>query len=154
MALVEISEVIPKFYGRYTSTLDDKGRGSVPAKIREIIDLREIKLLMLRLFETENSRFIRAYPASYFNDKILPMVSQFDEESEAGTFKMNTVMSSCYQIRLDNQGRINFPWELLEPAKIEKEIRFVGLGEFFDIWNPELYEKFILVGKSGSLKQE
>jgi MraZ protein len=154
MALVELSEVIPKFYGRYGSTLDDKGRASVPAKIREIIDLREIKTLMLRLFETDNSRFIRAYPASYFNDKILPMVSQFNEESEAGIYKMNSVMSSCYQIRLDNQGRINFPWELLESAKIEKEIKFLGLGDFFDIWNPELYEKFLAAGKNGSLKQE
>lgn len=154
MALIEISEIIPKFYGRYSNSLDDKGRASIPAKIREIIELREMKTLMLRLFEKDNSRFIRAYPANYFRDKILPMVSQLNEESEAGIYRMNTVMSSCYQVRLDNQGRINIPGELLQPAHIEKEIKFLGLGDFFDMWNPELYEKFLLAGKNGVLKQE
>jgi DNA-binding transcriptional regulator/RsmH inhibitor MraZ len=42
----------------------------------------------------------------------------------------------------------------LESAKIEKDVRFLGLGEFFDIWNPEAYEKFLLAGKNGTLKHE
>jgi MraZ protein len=142
-AVVDIGETIPKFYGRYHYNLDDKGRAAIPAKIREIIQLRDMKTLMLRLFEKPNARFIRAYPANYFRDKILPMASQFDEESEEGIYHMQAILASCQHLRLDNQGRINLPAEFLEAAQIQKEIRYIGMGDFFDMWNPENNDKFV-----------
>lgn len=141
--MVDIGETIPKFYGRYHYNLDDKGRAAIPAKIREIIQLRDMKTLMLRLIEKPNGRFIRAYPANYFRDKILPMASQFDEESEEGIYHMQAILASCQHLRLDNQGRVNIPAEFLEAAQIEKEIRFIGMGDFFDMWNPESNDKFV-----------
>ena len=149
--MVDIGETIPKFYGRYHYTLDDKGRAAIPAKLRELIQLRDIKTLMLRLFETPNARFIRAYPATYFRDKILPMASQHDEESEEGIFKMQSILASCQQLRLDGQGRINLPAEFLEGAQIEKEIRYIGMGDFFDMWNPERHDQFVAAGRNANL---
>jgi MraZ protein len=142
-AVVDIGETIPKFYGRYHYNLDDKGRAAIPAKIREIIQLRDMKTLMVRLFKKPNARFIRAYPANYFRDKILPMASQFDEESEEGIYHTQAILASCQQLRLDNQGRINLPAEFLEAAQIQKEIRYIGMGDFFDMWNPESNDKFV-----------
>jgi MraZ protein len=149
--VVDIGETIPKFYGRYHYTLDDKGRAAIPAKIREIIQLRDMKTLVMRLFETPNARFIRAYPATYFRDKILPMVSQFNEESEEGIFNMQAILASCQQLRLDNQGRINLPAEFLEAAQIQKEIRYIGMGDFFDMWNPQLHDQFVSAGRNAAL---
>ena len=146
--MVDIGETIPKFYGRYHSTLDDKGRAAIPAKIREIVQLRDMQTLVLRLFEKPNASFIRAYPATYFRDKILPMASQFDEESEEGIFHMQNILASCQHLRLDGQGRVNLPAEFLENAKIEKEVRYVGMGNFFDIWNPEINDQFLTTGRS------
>ncbi|GEM_PF-3073568 len=140
--VVDIGETIPKFYGRYHSTLDDKGRAAIPAKIREIAQLRDMQTLVLRLLEKPNARFIRAYPATYFRDKILPMASQFDEESEEGIYHMQNILASCQHLRLDGQGRVNIPTEFLENAQIQKEIRYVGMGDFFDLWNPEINDKF------------
>ncbi len=150
--MVELSEIIPKFYGRFKQSLDDKGRAAIPAKIREIVDLRDMKSLVLRLMETPNASFIRAYPASYFREKILPMASNIDEESELGTYQMQAILASCHQVRLDNQGRINIPTELLQAAKITKEIRYVGMGDFFDMWDVANYEQFLEAGRSGALK--
>jgi MraZ protein len=152
--VVDIGETIPKFYGRYHYTLDDKGRAAIPAKIREVVQLRDIKTLMLRLFEKPNARFIRAYPATYFRDKILPMVAQFNEESEDGIYNMQSILASCQQLRLDNQGRINIPTEFLESAQIQKEIRFIGMGDFFDMWNPELHDKFVEAGRNVALSEK
>ena len=111
-----------------------------------------MKTLVLRLMETPNACFIRAYPASYFREKILPMASNFDEESETGIYKMQSILSSCQQVRLDNQGRINFPTEFLEATKIEKEVRCVGMGEFFDMWSAARYDEFVENGKGERLK--
>ena len=140
--MVDIGETIPKFYGRYHYNLDDKGRAAIPVKIREIIQLRDMQTLVLRLFEKPNARFIRAYPANYFRDKILPMASQFDEESEEGIYHMQNILASCQHFRLDSQGRVNIPTEFLASAQIQKEIRYIGMGDFFDMWNPESNDKF------------
>ncbi|MCG3118199.1 MAG: Transcriptional regulator MraZ [bacterium] len=145
--MVDIGETIPKFYGRYHLTLDDKGRAAIPAKIREIMQLRDMQTLVLRLFEKPNARFIRAYPATYFRDKILPMASQFDEENEEGIYHMQNILASCQQLRLDAQGRVNIPAEFLEIAQIQKEIRYVGMGDFFDIWNPAVNDQFVTAGR-------
>lgn len=146
--MVDIGETIPKFYGRYHLTLDDKGRAAIPAKIREIMQLRDMQTLVLRLFDKPNARFIRAYPATYFRDKILPMASQFDEESEEGIYHIQNILASCQQLRLDAQGRVNIPTEFLENAQIQKEVRYVGMGDFFDIRNPAVNDQFVTAGRS------
>lgn len=153
-ALLDITEIIPKFYGGYTNNLDDKGRACIPARLREIIELREMKNLMLRLIYLKSFPLIRAYPAIFFRDNVLPTVSQHNPESEFGVYKMNTMMATCYPVRLDNQGRINIPSDLLQGAHIEKEIKFVGLSDFFDMWHPGTYEQFQEAGSTGQLKQE
>jgi MraZ protein len=153
-AVVDIGETIPKFYGRYHSTLDDKGRAAIPAKIREIAQLRDMQTLVLRLFDKPKARFIRAYPATYFRDKILPMASQFDEESEEGIYHMQNILASCQLLRLDGQGRVNIPTEFLENAQIQKEIRYVGMGDFFDIWNPESNEQFLAAGRQAEAESK
>lgn len=150
--MVDIGEAIPKFYGRYHLTLDDKGRTAIPAKIREIMQLRDMQTLVLRLFEKPNARFIRAYPATYFRDKILPMASQFNEESEEGIYHMQNILASCQQLRLDAQGRVNIPTDFLETAQIQKEVRYVGMGDFFDLWNPETNDRFVMSGRSAEGK--
>jgi MraZ protein len=150
--VVELSEIIPKFYGRYKQTLDDKGRAAIPAKIREIVELLQIRTLVLRLIEKSNAILIRAYPVSYFREKILPMASHLDEETEIGIFKMQSILALCHQVKLDNQGRINIPTEFLQAAKIEKEIRYVGMGDFFDIWDAASYEQFCETGKTEKLQ--
>lgn len=149
--MVELTEIIPKFYGRYKQTLDDKGRAAIPAKIREIVDLLQIRTLVLRLIEKSNAALIRAYPVSYFREKILPMASHLDEETEIGIYKMQSILALCHQVKLDNQGRINIPTEFLQAAKIEKEIRYVGMGDFFDIWNAASYDQFCEIGRAERL---
>jgi len=154
MAVVDIGETITKFYGRYHSTLDDKGRAAIPAKIREIVQLRDMQTLVMRLFDKPNARFIRAYPASYFRDKILPMASQFDEESDEGIYQMQNILASCQHLRLDNQGRVNIPTEFLESVQVQKEIRYVGMGDFFDIWNPENNDQFLAASRHAEAERK
>ena len=150
--MVELSEIIPKFYGRFKNSLDNKGRAIIPAKVREIIDLLEMKTLVLRLLETENACIIRAYPSSYFREKILPMASNFDEESEFGIYKMQSILAACHQVKLDKQGRVNIPAEFLESAKIAKDVRYVGMGEFFDVWDAGVYDEFSTSGQNGKFQ--
>jgi MraZ protein len=46
----------------------------------------------------------------------------------------------------DSQGRISLTPRLIELAKIEKEVLIVGMGDRVELWNPEIYEKYMSEG--------
>jgi MraZ protein len=47
------------------------------------------------------------------------------------------------EMELDGQGRVLLPRKLTELAGIGAEARFIGLGPFFEIWNPQKYDEFV-----------
>jgi MraZ protein len=45
--------------------------------------------------------------------------------------------------KVDKQGRINIPAELIDYAKLKKEVAVLGTGKKIEIWNPEELDKFL-----------
>jgi MraZ protein len=43
----------------------------------------------------------------------------------------------------DGQGRITLTQRLVDLAKLEKEVLIVGMGDRVELWNPDIYEKYI-----------
>ncbi len=48
------------------------------------------------------------------------------------------------EVDLDVQGRALLPKRLIEVAGIKGAARFIGLGPFFEIWNPERFDEYVL----------
>jgi MraZ protein len=61
--------------------------------------------------------------------------------SERSTFSAS-ILADSHQINFDQEGRVIIPSELINFAGINNEISFVGMGETFQMWNPETYRKF------------
>lgn len=127
------------FRGQFKYSVDSKGRISIPAKLRKHItaeandsfvmtqgtatcidiypldqwQLFEQKLLKLNPFDPQDSKFIR-------------MISQHATEDT-----------------WDSQSRILIPKNLLEYAKIEKEVLILGALKKIEVWNPKVYEEYI-----------
>ena len=135
-------DIIRKFTGQFDFVLDAKGRVSIPARIREIIERDNLKDLTLRLFEEDGVKFIRAYPTDYYSVKILGKLSEMDGESMEQTFAIMRITANAQQVKVDGQGRLNIPGDMLKKSKISKDIRFVGMNSFFDIWDPEVCDEF------------
>ena len=55
-----------------------------------------------------------------------------------------SVLSESVNLQFDSEGRISLPNKLLEHAKIKHTMLFVGQGKTFQIWQPQLFEKFKL----------
>ena len=55
-------------------------------------------------------------------------------------------------LQFDTEGRVSFTEKLLNHAKINKNILFVGLGETFQIWDPKIFEKFKIVARKKAYK--
>lgn len=48
------------------------------------------------------------------------------------------------EVELDAQGRVLLPKRLIELSGIGSEARFVGLGPFFEIWNPQRFDEYVV----------
>jgi MraZ protein len=46
------------------------------------------------------------------------------------------------EVEIDGQGRINLNGNLKKHAQIDKEIVFVGMNNFIEIWSKKLWEPY------------
>ena len=103
----------------------------------------DLHTLTLRLIELDGFPVIRAYPTTYYNDRVLGKLKDLEGENGDEAYEIMSVTATCHQVKLDSQGRLNIPDDLLKKLNIKKEIRFIGMADFFDIWQPESCEQFI-----------
>tara|TARA_B100000700_G_scaffold272597_1_gene316300 strand:+ start:286 stop:666 length:381 start_codon:yes stop_codon:yes gene_type:complete len=61
-----------------------------------------------------------------------------------------SVLSESINLSFDSEGRVSIPEKLIKHAKIKSSIVFVGLGKVFQMWDPNLFEKFKLIAKKKS----
>lgn len=135
-------ERILKFTGQWDFTLDAKGRLNVPARIRDIIEMYDVKTLIMRQVQLSGFTCLRLYPVTYYNERILGKLQDFEGESAQETFQIMLLTAPSQPIKVDDHGRLNIPNDILKKLNIKKDVRIVGMGDFFDIWRPETHEEF------------
>ncbi len=118
------------FIGKFSHTLDPKGRIILPAKYREELGGHVVLAPGI-------DGCIFCYP--------LPEWEKFATQlmSLPGTASNRQVqryfMSNAYDIEPDPQGRILLPADLKDKAGLEREIISVGMRNRIEIWSPERY---------------
>ena len=48
---------------------------------------------------------------------------------------------SIAQVELDNAGRILLPKPMLAHANLDKEAILIGMGNYIEMWNPQIFEE-------------
>lgn len=113
--------------GEYKHTLDAKGRVFVPAKFRS--DLGE-SVVLLKGF----GDYLLMYPQSEY-ELFMEKVSAHAEERSNMTKFMRMVSMNSTNVDVDAQGRINIGEDYRKAAFLEKEISFVGMRKYVEIWS-------------------
>jgi len=119
--------------GRYQHTIDEKGRMTIPARFRELL---------------EDGAFI----TEGFENSILVLTKKnFDALWENGTTLSLTdpkvrefkriFFGGASKVEFDKAGRILIPFFLREKAQLKDEALVVGMGESFEIWSPENWKQ-------------
>ena len=134
---VEISGikwVIFMFMGEYHHNIDEKGRLTIPSKVR--YELGESFVVTRGL---DNCLFI------YSKDEWTNVVNKYKElpnTKDARNF-MRFFLSGATNCEFDKQGRINIPSPLINYADLNKECVIIGVNERLEIWSKQNWEKFI-----------
>lgn len=123
------------FLGEYQPNLTDGSRLALPKKLREQILGDEV--VLSRGFE----KCIFVYDKQ---DWLNESQKQIDNPiTDAKTRDLRRYMfAGATDSKLDSQGRIIVPANLLSYAGLEKEVTVIGAGDHIEIWNTENWNAY------------
>ena len=135
------------FGGENLSTIDGKGRTSIPAKFRETLadlfgDDRFVitKATPIDFGDGAYGRGLSVYPLNEWRElenKILANEGNFTSVQLNSIKRL--VLAPAVECNADKLGRVLIPPALRAHAGLEREIWFVGMGKRFDVWSKEGY---------------
>lgn len=122
------------FMGEYRHTIDEKGRLTIPSKIRNL--LGEDFIITRGL---DNCLFI--YPKDEWVI-IIEKYKSLPNTKDARNF-MRFLLSGATTLEFDKAGRINIPTPLVEFADLKKDCVIIGVNERLEVWSSERWQQFI-----------
>jgi MraZ protein len=121
------------FLGQYTHSLDSKGRITVPARFREALSSGAF---IVQGFE----RNLMVYTTESFKVLAKKATSLSASNPEARVMK-RVLFGRATEVSLDSAGRFLIPPFLRKYARMDNEATLVGVGEYFEIWDSEIWTR-------------
>lgn len=125
------------FIGTFVNKIDAKGRISVPAPFRAVL-------------QAKNLSGVTCYPAltgpcieGCGLDRIEAMVETLPDDPIPGVDEdaiAHLIFASARDLQFDGGGRIVLPTDFLTKSDLSDQGAFVGKGRTFQIWNPSALE--------------
>ena len=148
MALQE-SEQHEAFRGKSTHKVDSKGRVSIPADFRKILEAGDpgrdpgATASTIIVYGHPQQECLLCYS--------LETIKRLDRSIMWGDMPENRklvfqhyFLTSSVKAQLDPNGRISMSADLREESRLDvnKSARFAGVGTHFEIWNPALHDAY------------
>lgn len=129
----------------FTSTLhhkvDAKGRVSVPAGFRRELEAEEGEQVHLRLLpDSQKQKCLEGYQLSYLRD-LQERIKRMRPGSPERRFAERKINASLITLPVDEAGRVVISPKLRETYGISEKVVFVGLGQTFQLWAEEEWER-------------
>ena len=132
------------FQGSALNAVDAKGRVSVPAFLRSVIERRgDARTIVLA--RHDSFPCISAYDPAYaaLKHAKLERLLEKEETDPAAelAYARRTMMAfgATEEVPYDSSGRIIVPPMMRRKGELDDLALFIGVGETFQIWNPKLF---------------
>ncbi len=122
------------FMGEYHHSIDEKGRLTIPSKIRYELGTNFVVTRGL-----DNCLFI--YPKEEWN-KVIDKYKELPNTKDARNF-MRFFLSGATENDFDKQGRINISQPLTKYAGLEKDCVIIGVNDHLEVWSKRNWDTFI-----------
>jgi len=121
------------FLGQYRHTIDSKGRLTVPARFRELLNDGAI---VTQGFD----RNLMVLTETGFTAMTLQVNKKSLTDPTARDLR-RLLFSTADRVVPDSNGRILIPSFLREQYQLDGEAVLVGVGDYFEIWQPEDWDQ-------------
>ena len=115
--------------GTYEHSIDAKNRLFIPAKLREELGVTFYLAMGV-------DACLAVYPQSTWDR----FTEKFASLPMSQSKKMRALFANATKCELDSQGRTILPAALRQMVQLGKNISFVGVIDYFEIWDTEVYE--------------
>lgn len=121
--------------GEYEHTLDDKGRLTLPSRLRPYF---EGGMIVTKGVD----RCLFAFPPEEWASFKANIKAQADLSSK-GRQLSRMFFSTAYEATLDRQGRVLIPPKLAEYAGLERDVTLAGVEDRLEIWDTEEWNRYL-----------
>ena len=132
------------FQGSALNAVDAKGRVSVPAFLRQVIERRgDARNIVLA--KHDSFKALSAYDPAYAALKHAKLERLLEKEETSAQaeleYQQRNLMAfgATEEVPYDSSGRIVMPPMMRRKGGIEDVALFLGAGETFQIWNPAMF---------------
>lgn len=123
------------FLGEYLHTIDDRGRVSLPKKMRMLLEGEPV--ILTKGFEP----CIMGYRKSDWEAQTHQHLEASVSEKSARDLR-RYLFSGAVQATLDKLGRILVPQALAEYARLKERVTVIGAGDHLELWEAETWESY------------
>lgn len=119
--------------------IDAKGRVSVPAQFRTALSRQSFQGIV-----AFRSYFLSAVDAFGIDrmEKLSQELDTMDIFSQKQNDMTASIFADAHMLAFDKDGRIVLPEMLVEHAKLNGNVAFVGRGATFQIWEPNEFKLY------------
>lgn len=120
-----------------TTTLDEKGRIALPARLRHKLKEAGIDALVLTCVDGG----IRAFAPQFFAERIEGPFQDQDPFSPNAQAYFHAVLADAEDCAMDQQGRVRIPNRLRDDAGLERDCVLISVMQWIEIWSPERWNE-------------
>jgi MraZ protein len=121
------------FLGQFQHSLDDKGRLTIPARFRELL---EGGAFITHGFD----RCLMVLTTAYF-EQVYERINAMNLTDPSARLLRRMILANAYPVETDKVGRILVPQNLRQLINLESEAIVTGQGNYFEIWTPVLWNQ-------------
>ena len=128
-----------RFLGNSEAKTDAKGRVLLPAVFRKQLQAASQECLILRKDTYQDCLVL--YPENVWNEQMNELRCKLNRWNSRHQMIFRQFVSDVEVITLDGNGRFLIPKRYLKLAKIQQDVRFIGLDDTIEIWSKEIADK-------------
>ncbi len=134
---VQGTVTVALFVSTYANKVDKKGRVSVPATFRKALEAESFNGIFC--FESLSKPCLQGGGQSYIEMLQAAIEQEFDPLTDDQDDFATTLLSGSTPLSIDGDGRVTLTQELIEIGGFSDTVTFVGMGGFFEIWEPKAF---------------
>jgi MraZ protein len=129
-----------RFVSTFTNKIDAKGRVSVPAPFRAVLERDGYSAGGIYCYPSLDAPALDA-GGERLAQKIDGLLAGLPDYSDERDELSVALYGDVQLLAIDGDGRIVLPEGLRRHAGLQDQVTFVGLGEKFQIWAPQAFEE-------------
>jgi len=135
-----------KFRGQSLNKVDSKGRVSIPANFRRVLencdpDWREGDSAgIVIVYGDHRRKYLECFSIEAI-ERIEERIEQMEEGSQERRLLEHLYTGTVVETSVDETGRLVLPAKLRNKIDLENEAFFIASGDRFKIWKPDVYDQ-------------